>query len=160
MNQNLTEGANMGNKEEIKANIFEKFAMAKKASARNMTGAEDLLSAMSVTSNQDATPEIKTPHKTHWQQIFMVCCCILVIAAAAKAFLYLDTKISAVAKELNMVETQAAMTNTKEQLAVTAEIKDLKAANTQLRAEVKELREAFEMLKAKKNNVVSAQRKR
>jgi hypothetical protein len=116
MNQNPAEGANMGNKEEIKANIFEKFAMAKKASARNMTGAEDLLSAMSVTSNQDATPEIKTPHKTHWQQIFMVCCCILVIAAAAKAFLYLNAEISAVVKELSALESQLATTDTKGQL--------------------------------------------
>jgi len=153
----------MGNKEEIKANTFEKVLMAKKASATNMTGVKELLSAMSVVSNQDATPETEEPrkaHKTYWLQILMACCCILVIAAAVQAFLYLDTKIGAVGKELNTVETQAAMANTKEQLAVTAEIKDLKAANTQLRAELRETREALETLKARKNNVVPAQQRR
>ena len=150
----------MGNKEEIKANTFEKVLMAKKASARNMTGTEDLLSAMSTVSNQDATPETEKAHKARWRQIFVACCCILAIAAAVKAFLYLDTEISAVVKELNMVEAQAAMTNTKEQLAVTAEMKDLKATITQLRAEVNEIRDTLEALKARKNNVVPAQPKR
>jgi len=161
MNQNAAEGAIMGNKEEIKANTFEKVLMAKKAAARNMSGAEDLLSAMGVTSNQDATPEIKTPHKTHWQQIFTVCCCILVIAAAAKAFLYLNAEISAVVKELSALEARLATTDTKGQLAaVTAEMKDLKATNTHLQAEVNEIRDTLEALKARKNNVVPAQPKR
>jgi hypothetical protein len=160
MNQNPAEKANMGNKEEIKANTFEKALMAKKASARNMTGAEELLSAMGAVSDQDATPESKKSYNIRWQWILVTCCCILVIAAAVKAFLYFDTKIGAVAKELNMVEAQAAMTNTKEQLAVTAEIRDLKATITQLRAEVNEIRDTLETLKARKNNVVPAQPKR
>ncbi len=52
---------------------------------------------------------------------------------------------------------QVTAADTKEQLAaVTAEMEDLKATNTQLRAEVEQIREAFESLKAKKKNVVSA----
>ncbi len=154
----------MGNKEEIKANTFEKVLMAKKAAARNMTGAEDLLSAMSATSNQDATPETEKPHKSHktyWRQILLACCCVLAIAAAVKGFLYLDTEISAVVKELGALEARLATTDTKGQLAaVTAEMKDLKATNTHLQAEVNEIRDTLEVLKAKKNNVVPAPQKR
>ena len=165
----------MGNKEELKTTILEAVVREKNASARHMTGTEDLLKAMnSVDSKADmnsveAKPETKKPHKTHWQQIVIACCCILAIAAAVKAFLYLDTEIGTVQsavgsaiKELNTLNAQrTAVADTKEQLAaVTAEIKDLKAINTQLRAEVKEIREAFEVSKAKKNNVVPAQQKR
>ncbi len=160
MNQNAAEGANMGNKEGIKANILEGFVRAKKASPTNVTGVKDLLSVMSAVNNQDATPETKKPRNIRWQWILVACCCILVIAAAVQAFLYLDTKIGAVGKELNMVEAQAAMANTKEQVAVTAEVKDLRAANAQLRAEVKEIRDTLEALKARKNNVVPPQPKR
>ena len=150
----------MGNKEEIKANILEAVVREKNVSARRMTGTEELLSAMGAVSNQNATPETKKPRKIPRTQILVACCCLLAIAAAGIGFLYLDTEIGAVAKELNMVEAQAAMTNTKEQLAVTAEIKDLKAANTQLRTEVKEIRDTLEALKARRNNVVPPQPKR
>jgi hypothetical protein len=90
MDKHPVEGSTMGNKEEIKANTFEKVLMAKKASATNMTGVKELLSAMSVVSNQDATPgteEQRKAHKTYWPQILMACCCILVISAAGKGFL-------------------------------------------------------------------------
>ena len=149
------------NKEESKPTVLEGFVRAKNASARHMTGTEDLLSAMSAKSNQDATPETKKPRNIRWQWILVACCCILAIAAAVKAFLYLDTKISAAVKELSALEAQLATTDTKGQLAaVTAEMKELKATNTQLRAEVKEIRDALEALKARKNNVVPAQPKR
>ena len=157
----------MGNKEEIKANSFEKVLMAKKASARDMTGAEDLLSAM---GNEDIKSDTKKPRKTRWQwqQIFIACCCIFAIAAAGIGFLYLDTKINAVqssvgsaVKDLNTLKAQVTAADTREQLAaVTAEMEDLKTTNTQLRDEVERLREAFETSKARKNNVVPAQRKR
>jgi cell division protein FtsB len=157
----------MGNKEEIKANSFEKVLMAKKASARDMTGAEDLLSAM---GNEDIKSDTKKPHKTRWQrqQILVACCCLLAIAAAGIGFLYLDTKINAVqssvgsaVKDLNTLKAQVTAADTREQLAaVTAEMEDLRATNTQLRDEVERLREAFETSKARKNNVVPAQRKR
>lgn len=151
------------NKEGSKPTVLEAFVMAKKASARNMTGTEDLLSAMSATSNQDTEPETEKPrkaHKTHWREILVACCCILAIAAGVNAFLYLDTKISAAVKELSALEAQLATTDAKGQLAtVTAEMKELKATNAQLRAEVGQIREAFEALKAK-NNAVPAQRKR
>jgi cell division protein FtsB len=143
----------MGNKEEIKANSFEKVLMAKKASARDMTGAEDLLSAM---GNEDIKSDTKKPHKTRWQwqQILVACCCLLATATAGIGFLYLDTKI-------NAVQSSVGAADTREQLAaVTAEMEDLKTTNTQLRDEVERLREAFETSKARKNNVVPAQRKR
>ena len=138
--------------------------MEKSASTRYMTRAEDLLSAM---SDEEVKPETKTPHKAHWQQIFMACCCLLVIAAATKGFLYLDTEISMVqsdvgstVKDLNTLQAEVTAARTKEEIAAaTSEIEDLKATNTQLRAEVEQLREAFETSKAKKN-VVSAQHKR
>ena len=151
----------MGNKEEIKANILEEVAREKNASAGHMTGAKDLLSAMGAVSNQDATPETKKPHKIRWQQILVACCCLLAIAAAGIGFLYLDTKINAVAKDLNTPKAHVIATDTKKQLAaVTAEVEHLKATNTQLRAEVKNIRDTLEALKARKNNVVPAQRKR
>ncbi len=98
----------------------------------------------------------------------MAFCSILAIAAVGKGFLYLDNGISTVqsavgsaVKDLNTLKAQVTAADTKEQLAaVTAEVKDLRATNTQLRAEVEQIREAFETLKAKKNNIVSAQRKR
>jgi FtsZ-binding cell division protein ZapB len=149
------------NKEEIKPSVLGEFARAKSASARHMTGTEDLLSAMSAKSNQDATPETRKPRKVRWQWILVTCCCILAIAAAVNGFLYLDTKISAAVKELSALEAQLATTDAKGQLAaVTAEMKELKATNAQLRAEVGQIREAFEALKAKKNNVVPPQPKR
>ena len=139
--------------------------MERSASVRYMTRAEDLLSAM---SDEEVKPETKTPHKAHWQQIFMACCCILVIAAVGKGFLHLDNGISTVesavgstVKDLNTLQAEVTVADTKEQFAtVTAEVEDLKATNTQLRAEVEQIRETFETLKAKKNNIVPAQRKR
>jgi septal ring factor EnvC (AmiA/AmiB activator) len=139
--------------------------MEKSASTRYMTRAEDLLSAM---SDEEVKPETKTPHKAHWQQIFMACCCLLVIAAATKGFLYLDTEISMVqsdvgstVKDLNTLQAEVTAARTKEEIAAaTAEIEDLKATNTRLRTEVEQIREAFEASKAKKKNVVSAQHKR
>ncbi|HME44252.1 MAG TPA: hypothetical protein VKF36_14265 [Syntrophorhabdales bacterium] len=161
----------MGNKEDIKANTFEKILMAKKASARNMTGTEDLLSAMSATSNQDTEAETEKPrkaHKTRWLQILVACCCILIIAAAGIDFLYVNSEISAVqsavgsaVKDLDTLKAQLAVTDVRKQLtAVTAEVEDLKATNTQLRAEVKEMRDTLEALKARKNGVVPAPQKR
>ena len=158
----------MGDKEEIKANVLEKVVSEKNASAGHMTGAKDLLSAMGAVSNQDATPETKKPHKIRWQQILVACCCLLAIAAAGIGFLYLDTKINAVqssvgsaVKDLNTLKAQVTAADTKAQLAtVTAEAKDLKTTNTQLRAEVEQIRDTLEALKVKKNNIVSAQRKR
>jgi len=157
----------MGNKEEIKANTFEKVILEKNASARNITGAEDLLSAM---GNEHIKSDTKKPRKTRWQwqQIFIACCCIFAIAAAGIGFLYLDAKISAVqsavgsaVKDLSTLKARMTAPDTKEQLAaVTAEVEHLKATNTQLRAEVKKIRDTLEVLKARKNNVVSAQRKR
>jgi len=139
--------------------------MEKSASTRYMTRAEDLLSAM---SDEEVKPETKTPHKAHWQQIFMACCCLLVIAAATKGFLYLDTEIStaqsavgSTVKDLNTLKAEVTAADTKEQIAAaTAEIEDLRVSNTQLRAEVREIREALETLKARKTNVASIQRKR
>jgi cell division protein FtsB len=98
----------------------------------------------------------------------MACCCIFAIAAAGIGFLYLDAKISAVqsavgsaVKDLSTLKARMTAPDTKEQLAaVTAEVEHLKATNTQLRAEVKKIRDTLEVLKARKNNVVSAQRKR
>ena len=64
-------------------------------------------------------------------------------------------------KDLNTLKAQVTATDTRGQLAsVTAGMKDLNATNTQLRAEVEQIRETFETLKAKENNLVSAQRKR
>ncbi len=151
----------MGDKEEIKPNVLEKVVSEKNASAGHMTGAKDLLSAMSAVSNQDATSETKKPHKTRWQQIFIACCCILAIAAAGKGFFYLDIKINAVAKDINTVKARVTAPDTKEQFAaVTAEVEDLKATNTQLRTEVKKIRDTLEALRARKNNVVSAPQRR
>jgi septal ring factor EnvC (AmiA/AmiB activator) len=98
----------------------------------------------------------------------VTCCGILAIAAAGKGFLYLDNGISTVesavgsaVKDLNTLKAQVTAADTKEQLAtVTAEAKDLKTTNTQLRAEVEQIRDTLEALKVKKNNIVSAQRKR
>jgi len=139
--------------------------MEKSASARRLTGTEELLSAM---SNEEVQPETRKPRKTYWQHILMTCCCILVIAAAGKGFLYLDTEIStaqsavgSTVKDLNTLKAEVTAADTKEQIAAaTAEIEDLKTTNTQLRAEVEQLREAFETSKARNNNVVSMQRKR
>jgi septal ring factor EnvC (AmiA/AmiB activator) len=157
MNQNPAEGAIMGDKEEIKANVLEKVVSEKNASAGHMTGAKDLLSAMSAVNNQDATPETKKPPKTRWQQIFIACCCMLAIAV----FLYLDLKINAVAKDINTLKARVTAPDTREQFAaVTAEMKDLKATNAQLHAELKKVRDTLETLKSKKENVAPVQRKR
>jgi FtsZ-binding cell division protein ZapB len=139
--------------------------MEKSSSARRITGTEELLSVM---SNEEMNTETKKSYKSRWQQIFMTCFCIFTIAAAAKGFLYLDTEVSTVqsavgsaAKDLNTLKAEVTAADTKERLAaVTAEIEDLKATNTQLRAEAREIREAFETFKTRKDNVVPAQRKR
>jgi hypothetical protein len=130
-----------------------------------LTGAEDLLSAM---GKEDVKSETKKPRKTYWQTILMTCCCILVIAAAGKGFLYLDTEIStsqsaieSAVKGLNTLKAEVTAADTREQLvAVTAELEDLKATTTHLRAELWEITEAFETLKTRKNGPASAQRKR
>jgi cell division protein FtsB len=119
-------------------------------------------------SDQEAKPEKKRLYKILLQNILVTFCGILAIAAVCKGFLYLDNGISTVQsavgstlKELNTLKAQVTAADTKEQFAaVTAEMKDLRATNTQLRAEVEQIREAFETLKAKKNNIVAAQRKR
>ena len=148
--------------------------MEESAWTRYETRAEELLSAMGNqevkpdTGDQEAKPEKKRFYKILLQNILMACCCGLAIAAVGKGFLYLDNGISTVesavgsaVKDLNTLKAQVTAADTKEQLAaVTAEAKDLKTTNTQLRAEVEQIREAFEMLKARKNNVVPAQRKR
>ena len=138
--------------------------MEKSASARRLTGTEELLSAM---NNEEAQPEIRKPRKTYWKHILMACCSILVIAAASKGFLYLDTEIStaqsavgSTVKDLNTLKAQVSAADIKEEIAAAiVEIEDLKASNTQLRAEVREIREALETLKARKSNVASIQRK-
>ena len=139
--------------------------MEKSASARRLTGTEELLSAM---SNQEVKPQKKRSYKIFLQYILMACCSILAIAAAGKGFLYLDNEISTVqsavgsaVKDLNTLRAQVTAADTKEEIAAaTAEIENLRATNTQLRAEVKEVRDTLEALKARKTNVVLAQRKR
>jgi hypothetical protein len=161
MSQNPAEGAIMGDKEEIKSNILDEVVGEKNASATHKTGAEDLLSAMSAMSNEDVKPEIKKPHKTRWQPIFIACCCLLAIVAAGLGFLHLDTKINAVVKDLSTMKAHVTAPDTKGQLAaVTAEMRDLKVANAQLRAEVKKIRDTVEASKARKEAVAPAQRKR
>jgi len=148
--------------------------MEKSAWTSYETRAEELLSAMGNqevkpdTGDQEAKPEKKRFYKILLQNILVTCCGILAIAAAGKGFLYLDNGISTVesavgsaVKDLNAFKAQVTAADTREQLAaVTAEVVDLKTTNTQLRAEVEQLREAFETSKAKKNNIVPAQRKR
>jgi hypothetical protein len=144
---------------------FEEVLMEKSASARYMTRANELLSAM---SNQEVEPENKRSYKLILQYILMAFCSILAIAAAGKGFLYLDNGIGTVqsavgsaVKDLNTLKVQVTEADTREELAaVTVEMKDLRATNTQLRVEVGQIREAFETMKARKNNIVSAQRKR
>ena len=139
--------------------------MEKSASAKYMARADQLLSAM---SEQEVKPEKKRSCKILLQNILVACCGILAIAAAGKGFLYLDNGISTVqsavgstVKDLNTLKAQVTAVDTREQLAaVTAEVGDLKATNTQLRAEVEQIRDTLEALKVKKNNIVSAQRKR
>jgi septal ring factor EnvC (AmiA/AmiB activator) len=139
--------------------------MVKSASARHLTGTEELLSAM---SNEEVRPESKKSNGTLWQYILMVCCCILVVAAAGKGFLYLDNEISTVqsavgsaVKDFNTLKAQVTAADTREQIAAAnAEIEDLRMTNAQLRAEVKEIRDALETLKARKNSASPAQRKR
>jgi cell division protein FtsB len=139
--------------------------MEKSASVSYTTRAEELLSAM---SEQEAKPEKKRLCKIPLQNILVTCCGILAIAAVGKGFLYLDNGISTVqsavgstVKDLNTLKAQVTAADTREQLAaVTAEAKDLKTTNTQLRAEVEQIRDTLDALKAKKTNVVSAQRKR
>jgi len=151
----------MGNNEENKPNnVLTELTKAKSAMARNMTGPQDLLSAMNTADRQAPMPEIKKRYGIRWQQILVTCACILAIALGVKAFFYLDDKVGAVAKEISTVEAQAAGVNTKGYAAITAEIKDLKAANAQLQAQLREIRDTVEMLKAKKNNVVAAPPKR
>ena len=159
---NTAEGANMGDKEEIKSNIPEGVVREKDTSERNLTGAKDLLSAMGATSNEDAKPQAKKPYKIRWPQFLLACCCLLAITAVIKGFLYLDNEITAVAKDLSTLKARmTAAPDTKEQLAaVTAEIEHLKTTNTQLRAEVKKIRDTLEAAKTRKNNVVPAQQKR
>ena len=147
----------MGDKEDVKPNVLEGFVSEKNAPVGHMTGAKDLLSAMSTVSNQNATPETKKPSKTRRQQIFIACCCILAMAV----FLYLDLKINAVAKDINTLKARVIAPDTTERFAaVTAEMKDLKATNAQLHAEVKKIRDTLEALKAKKENVAPVPRKR
>jgi septal ring factor EnvC (AmiA/AmiB activator) len=148
--------------------------MENSAWTRYETRAEELLSAMNNQeakpdmSNEEAKPEKKRSYKIPLQNILVTCCGILAIAAAGKGFLYLDNGISTVesavgsaVKDLNTLKAQVTAADTKEQLAtVTAEAKDLKTTNTQLRAEVEQIRDTLEALKVKKNNIVSAQRKR
>jgi FtsZ-binding cell division protein ZapB len=148
--------------------------MEESAWTRYETRAEELLSAMSNqevkpdTGDQEARPEKKRLYKILLQNILVTCCGILAIAAAGKGFLYLDNGISTVesavgsaVKDLNTLKAQVTAADTRGQLGtVTAEVKDLKATNTQLQAEVEQIRETFETLNAKKNNIVSSQRKR
>jgi len=139
--------------------------MEKYASARRMTGTEELLSVM---GNQEVKTEAKEPRKTHWQQIVMACLCMLAIAAAGKGFLYLGTEISEVqsavgsaVRDLGSLKAELTATDTKQQIAnIAAEIEELKATNIALQAELKEIKGTFETLLAKKNNLVAAQRKR
>ena len=139
--------------------------MVKSASARHLTGTEELLSAM---SNEDVRPESKKSHGALWQYIVMACCFILVIAAAGKGFLYLDNEIGtvqsavgSVVKDFNTLKAQVTAADTREQIAAAnAEIEDLRVTNAQLRAEVKEIRDTLETVKARKNNASPAQRKR
>jgi cell division protein FtsB len=139
--------------------------MEKSASARRLTGTEELLSAL---SNQEVKPEKKRSYRILLQHILMACCSILAIAAVGKGFLYLDNGINTVesavgsaVKDINSLKAQVTAGDTKEEIATaTAEIENLRATNTQLRAEVKEIRDTLEALKAKKNSVVLAQRKR
>jgi hypothetical protein len=139
--------------------------MVKSASARHLTGTEELLSAM---SNEDVRPESKKSHGTLWQYIVMACCCILVIAAAGKGFLYFDNEVNtlqsavgSVVKDFNTLKAQVTAADTREQIAAAnAEIEDLRVTNAQLRAEVKEIRDALEAVKARKQNASPAQRKR
>ena len=139
--------------------------MVKSASARHLTGTEELLSAM---SNEDVRPERKRSNGILWQYILMACCCILVIAAAGKGFLYLDNEINtvqsavgSVVKDFNTLKAQVTAADTREQIAAAnAEIEDLRVTNAQLRAEVKEIRDTLETVKARKNNASPAQRKR
>ena len=87
---------------------------------------------------------------------------------AAKGFLYFDTEISTAQsavesslKELNTLKAQVTGADTREQLAVvTAEVEELRATYTHLRAELREIREAFETLKTRKDGAVPLQRKR
>ncbi|HUJ89375.1 MAG TPA: hypothetical protein VLX12_04205 [Syntrophorhabdales bacterium] len=143
--------------------------MERNSSARRMTGTEELLRVMSNVENDTETVKSrKAPHKAHWQQVLMACFCILTISAAAKGFIYFDTEISTVrsaaestVKDVNTLKAQVSASDAREQLAaVSAEVEDLKTTNAQLRAEISQIKEAFETLKARKNTVVSAQRKR
>ena len=139
--------------------------MERSASIRHLTGTEELLSAM---SNQEVKPEKKRSYKILVQYILMAFCSILAVAAVGKGFLYLDNEVSTVqsavgsaVKDLNTLKAQVTATDTKEEIAAAnAEIEDLRATNTQLRAEVKEIRDTLETLKAKKTTVALAQRKR
>jgi hypothetical protein len=152
----------------------EEVVMEESAWTRYETRAQELLSAMSdreaesEKSFQEVVPEKKRSYRIPLQNILVTCCGILAMVALGKVFLYLDNGISTVqsavgsaVKDLNTLKAQVTATDTRGRLAsVTAEVGDLKATNTQLRAEVEQIREAFETLKAKKTNIVSAQRKR
>jgi cell division protein FtsB len=139
--------------------------MERSASVRHLTGTEELLSAM---SNQEVKPEKKRSYKIFLQYILMAFCSILAVAAVGKGFLYLDNEVSTVqsavgsaVKDLNTLKAQVTATDTKEEIAsANAEIQDLRATNTQLRAEVKEIRDTLEALKTKKTTVALTQRKR
>jgi hypothetical protein len=153
---------------------FEEVVMKESAWTRYEIRAEELLSAMNNQevkpdmSNEEVRPEKKRFYRIPLQNILVTCCGILALAAVGKVFFYLDNGISTVesavksaVKDLNTLKAQVTATDTRGQLAsVTAGMKDLNATNTQLRAEVERIRETFETLKAKENNLVSAQRKR
>jgi cell division protein FtsB len=132
----------------------EEAVMEESAWTRYETRAAELLTAMNNQevkpdmSNEEAKPEKKRSYKILLQNILMTCCCLLAIAAVGKGFLHLDNGISTVGsavgsavKDLNTLKAQMTAADTKEQLAaVTAEMKDLKATNTQLQAEVEQIR--------------------
>jgi hypothetical protein len=143
---------------------FEQVLMEKSESVKYVTRAEELLSAM----RNQVKPEKKRSYTILLQTILVACGAILAIAAAGKGFLYLDNGINTVQsavgsthKELSALKAQVSVADAREQLAtVTAEMKNLRATHTQLQTEVEQIREALETSKAKKNNIVSAQRKR
>jgi hypothetical protein len=143
----------------------EEAVMEKSASTSYIARAEELLSVM---SNEEAKPAKTRFYKSLLQNILVACCGILAIAALGKGFLYLDNGISTVesavgsaVKDLNTLKVQVTAADAREQLAtVTAEVKNLRTTSTQLLAEVEQIRDTFDALKAKRNNVASAQRKR
>ncbi len=139
--------------------------MEKSASARRLTGTEELLNAM---ANQEVKPEKKRSYAFILQYILMGACSVLAIAAAGKGFLYLDNEISTMhsmvgsaVKDLNTLKAQVTAADTREGIAAAnAEIEDLRTANLQLRAEVREIKDALEGLKAKRSSASPARKRR